>query len=70
MDVGIAKARTAAIFRRPSKVFEDRIRDGRVAASRYLAQRHCRAASTRLMDELWAQLASVATRRKKMTRSQ
>ena|SRR5215510_6671754 len=24
VDVGIAKARTAAIFRRPSKVFEDR----------------------------------------------
>ena len=32
VDVGIAKARTAAIFRRPSKVFEDQIRDGRVAA--------------------------------------
>jgi uncharacterized protein GlcG (DUF336 family)/mannose-6-phosphate isomerase-like protein (cupin superfamily) len=32
VDVGIGKARTAAIFRRPSKVFEDQIRDGRVAA--------------------------------------
>jgi glc operon protein GlcG len=32
VEVGIAKARTAAIFRRPSKVFEDQIRDGRVAA--------------------------------------
>jgi glc operon protein GlcG len=32
VDVGIGKARTAAIFRRPSKVFEDRVRDGRVAA--------------------------------------
>src|SRR5712691_682889 len=32
VDVGIAKARTAAIFRRPSKVFEDQIRDGRVSA--------------------------------------
>jgi glc operon protein GlcG len=32
VDVGIAKARTAAIFRRPSKVFEEQIRDGRVAA--------------------------------------
>src|SRR6266852_5816773 len=32
VDVGIAKAHTAAIFRRPSKVFEDQIRDGRVAA--------------------------------------
>jgi glc operon protein GlcG len=32
VDVGIAKARTAAIFRRPSKVFEDQIRDGRIAA--------------------------------------
>ena len=26
------KARTAAIFRRPSKVFEDQVREGRVAA--------------------------------------
>jgi glc operon protein GlcG len=32
VDVGIGKARTAAIFRRPSKEFEDQIRDGRVAA--------------------------------------
>jgi glc operon protein GlcG len=32
VDVGIAKARTAAIFRRPSKEFEDQVRDGRVAA--------------------------------------
>ena len=32
VDVGIGKARTAAIFRRPSKDFEDQIRDGRVAA--------------------------------------
>jgi glc operon protein GlcG len=32
VDVGIGKARTAAIFRRPSKVFEDQIKDGRVAA--------------------------------------
>lgn len=32
VDVGIDKARTAAIFRRPSKVFEDQVRDGRVAA--------------------------------------
>jgi glc operon protein GlcG len=32
VEVGIAKARTAAIFRRPSKVFEDQVRDGRVAA--------------------------------------
>jgi glc operon protein GlcG len=32
VDVGIGKARTAAIFRRPSKVFEDQVRDGRVAA--------------------------------------
>jgi uncharacterized protein GlcG (DUF336 family) len=30
-EVGIGKARTAAIFRRPSKVFEDQVRDGRVA---------------------------------------
>ena len=32
VKVGIGKARTAAIFRRPSKVFEDQIREGRVAA--------------------------------------
>jgi glc operon protein GlcG len=32
IEVGIGKARTAAIFRRPSKVFENQIRDGRVAA--------------------------------------
>ena len=32
VEVGIAKARTAAIFRRPSKVFEDQVRNGRVAA--------------------------------------
>jgi len=32
VEVGIGKARTAAVFRRPSKVFEDQIREGRVAA--------------------------------------
>lgn len=32
VDVGIGKARTAAIFRRPSKVFEEQIRNGRIAA--------------------------------------
>jgi len=32
VEVGIGKARTAAIFRRPSKEFEDQIRNGRVAA--------------------------------------
>src|SRR5262249_26328168 len=32
IEVGIGKARTAAIFRRPSKDFEDQIRNGRVAA--------------------------------------
>jgi uncharacterized protein GlcG (DUF336 family) len=32
VEVAIGKARTAAIFRRPSKVFEDQVRDGRVAA--------------------------------------
>jgi glc operon protein GlcG len=30
--VGIGKARTAAIFRRPSKEFEDQMREGRMAA--------------------------------------
>lgn len=32
VNVGIGKARTAAIYRRPSKEFEDQIRAGRVAA--------------------------------------
>jgi len=32
VEVGIGKARTAAIFRRPSKDFEDQVRSGRVAA--------------------------------------
>ncbi len=32
VDVGVGKARTAAIFRRPSKAFEDQIKNGRVAA--------------------------------------
>jgi glc operon protein GlcG len=32
VNVGIDKARTAAIFRRPSKVFEDQVKNGRVAA--------------------------------------
>ena len=32
VTVGIGKARTAAIYRRPSRVFEEQIRDGRVAA--------------------------------------
>jgi glc operon protein GlcG len=32
VDVGIGKARTAAIFRRPSAVFEEQIRSGRVAS--------------------------------------
>src|SRR5262245_1821488 len=32
VEVGIGKARTAAIFRRPSKEFEDQVRNGRIAA--------------------------------------
>ena len=32
VDAGLDKARTAAIFRRPSKVFEEQVRNGRVAA--------------------------------------
>ncbi|NUO79781.1 heme-binding protein [candidate division KSB1 bacterium] len=32
VEVGIGKARTAAIFRRPSKVFEEQVKSGRVAA--------------------------------------
>jgi glc operon protein GlcG len=32
VDVGIAKARTAAIFRRPSREFEDQVKNGRIAA--------------------------------------
>ena len=33
MEVGIGKARTAAIFRRPSREFEGQVRNGRVAAA-------------------------------------
>lgn len=32
VNVGIGKARTAAIYRRPSRIFEDQVRNGRVAA--------------------------------------
>src|SRR5262249_34277351 len=32
VNVGIGKARTAAIYRRPSRVFEEQIREGRIAA--------------------------------------
>ena len=32
VNVGIGKARTAAIYRRPSGVFEDQIKNGRIAA--------------------------------------
>lgn len=32
VEVGIGKARTAAIFRRPSRLFEEQIREGRIAA--------------------------------------
>jgi glc operon protein GlcG len=32
VEVGIGKARTAAIYRRPSRIFEEQIRGGRVAA--------------------------------------
>src|SRR5262245_52282091 len=32
VEVGTGKARTAAIFRRPSRVFEEQVRNGRVAA--------------------------------------
>ena len=32
VNIGIDKARTAAIYRRPSKVFEDQVKNGRVSA--------------------------------------
>ena len=32
VNVGIDKARTAAIFRRPSKVFEEQVKNGRISA--------------------------------------
>jgi glc operon protein GlcG len=32
VNVGIDKARSAAVFRRPSKVLEDQVREGRVGA--------------------------------------
>ena len=67
VDVGIGKARTAAIFRRPSKVFEDQIRDGRVAAlalpgATPLAGRH---SADRRRATWSARSASVAIRRKR-----
>ena len=44
VNVSIGKARTAAIYRRPSRVFEEQIRDGRVAALALADATHCRAA--------------------------
>jgi glc operon protein GlcG len=32
VNVGIGKARTAALFRRPSRIFEEQIKNGRIAA--------------------------------------
>src|SRR5215470_15992758 len=32
VEVGIGKARTAAIFRRPSREFEEQVKNGRIAA--------------------------------------
>ncbi len=32
VNVGIGKARTAAIYRRPSRIFEEQIKNGRIAA--------------------------------------
>jgi glc operon protein GlcG len=32
VNVGIGKARTAAVYRRPSRVFEEQIKNGRIAA--------------------------------------
>ena len=32
VEVAIGKARTAAVFRRPSKEFEDQVKNGRIAA--------------------------------------
>jgi glc operon protein GlcG len=32
VNVGIDKARTASIYRRPSKVFEDQVKNGRISA--------------------------------------
>lgn len=32
VNVGIGKARTAAIYRRPSRVFEEQVKNGRIAA--------------------------------------
>jgi glc operon protein GlcG len=32
VNVGIGKARTAAIYRRPSRIFEEQIKSGRIAA--------------------------------------
>ncbi len=51
VEVGIGKARTAAIFRRPSKVFEDQIRNGRVAALALAERLPFRAASPSILRE-------------------
>lgn len=44
VNVGIGKARTAAIYRRPSRVFEEQIKSGRVAALARRMQRRSREA--------------------------
>ena len=66
VDVGIGKARTAAIFRRPSKVFEDQIARAMSQRSR-CQERHrfkaaCRSSS---MARSLAPSASAGTRRRK-----
>ena len=43
VEVGIGKARTAAIFRRPSRDFEEQIKNGRLARSCFPEQHLYRA---------------------------
>ena len=45
VEVGTGKARTAAIFRRPSKVLEDQIREGESPLSLCLGLLHFKAES-------------------------
>lgn len=51
VDVGIGKARTAAIFRRPSGDFEAQIKAGRLASLVLPERRRCRAACPSPMKE-------------------
>jgi glc operon protein GlcG len=66
VEVGIGKARTAAIFRRPSREFEEQIRNGRVASLVLPGATPLQGGIPSLPTaEWWAPLASAATRHRK-----